>query len=56
MNYKQLVEEIRDRIKEIKKSLPAHSIPASMLIELEELEEELMRLENRASGDNNAEA
>jgi len=39
------LEEIEQEIEEIKKSLPAHSIPAAMLIELEELEEKLEQLQ-----------
>ena len=39
------LEEIEQEIEEIKKSLPAHSIPAAMLLELEELEEKLERLQ-----------
>ncbi len=49
------VEEIRNQIKEIQNSLPAHSIPASMIIEIEDLEAELRRLEDETSGENNAE-
>jgi hypothetical protein len=44
MNPQQRIEELKREIEEIKKSLPKHSIPASMLIRLEELEEELARL------------
>ena len=39
------LEEIEQEIEEIKKSLPAHSIPATMLLELEELEEKLEQLQ-----------
>ncbi len=39
------LEEIEQEIEEIKKSLPAHSIPAAMLLELEELEEKLEQLQ-----------
>ena len=35
------LEEIKKEIEEIKASLPEHSIPASMLIRLEELEDRL---------------
>jgi hypothetical protein len=32
---------LREQIADLKKRLPRHSIPASMLVQLEELEEEL---------------
>lgn len=35
------VAELEKRIADLKARLPKHSIPASMLIELEDLEEEL---------------
>ena len=37
-------EEIRTRIAELKKRWPAHSVPVHMWDELEELEDELERL------------
>ena len=37
------VEELEARLHDLRSRLPAHSIPASMLIELEELEEMLER-------------
>jgi hypothetical protein len=37
------VEELRKQIADPKKRWPAHSVPASMLEQLDELEEELMR-------------
>lgn len=55
MNKKLAIEEIRNQIKEIQNSLPAHSIPASMIIKLEDLEAELRGLEDETSGENNAE-
>ena len=33
------IEELEQEIEEIRRSLPAHSIPAAMLLRLEELEE-----------------
>ena len=39
------IEELTLRIQELKARLPKHSAPARMLIELEDLEEELARLE-----------
>jgi len=50
------VQDLLDRIGEIKKNIPAHSIPVAMLIELEELEEELAQLQERSSGEIDASA
>jgi len=36
-----IIEYLRDRISELKSSLPAHSISPAMLIELEELLKEV---------------
>ena len=38
------LEDIEKEIEEIKASLPEHSIPASMLLRLEELEDRLKNL------------
>jgi len=38
-------EEIKKKIKELKDRLPAHSVPPSMIQELERLEESLKRFE-----------
>lgn len=35
------IQELKEKIADLKKRLPAHSIPPSMLIELEELEDAL---------------
>lgn len=35
------IRTLQNRIADLKKRLPRHSIPASMLLELEDLEEEL---------------
>lgn len=40
----QRIANIRQQIREIEASLPAHSIPPSMLIRLEELEDQLAEL------------
>ena len=45
MDPKKRIEELKREIEEIKKSQPKHSIQASMLLRLEELEEELAQLE-----------
>ena len=56
MKEKLLVQDLKDRIGEIKKNIPAHSIPVTMLIELEELEDELAQLQERSSGEIDASA
>jgi chromosome segregation ATPase len=38
------IAELEREIRELEASLPAHSVPASMLIRLEELEEKLQAL------------
>jgi chaperonin cofactor prefoldin len=35
------IEELKRKIEDLKKRLPAHSIPPSMIAELDELEEQL---------------
>lgn len=55
MLEKQRLEEIERQIEEIRKSLPAHSIPAAMLLNLEELEEERDRILDADQGAENAE-
>jgi hypothetical protein len=47
----QAIEDLEAEIEEIKRSLPAHSVPPAMLLRLEELEEqreELLRKERDA--------
>ena len=39
-----LVEELEERLADLKARMPAHSIPPSMMIELDELEEQLAEL------------
>ena len=56
MSKQQRLEELEEQIEEIKGSLPAHSIPTAMLLNLEELEEELEELQGSAEGDENAAA
>ena len=48
------VEEIKAEIEEIRASLPAHSLPASLLLRLEELEDQLEALQEE--GENHAAA
>ena len=56
MVEKQRLDEINRQIDEIQKSLPAHSIPAAMLLRLEELEEERDRMLSDDQGEPNASA
>ncbi len=41
---KDRIRELEQRIAELKARLPRHSVPASMLMQLEELEDELAQL------------
>lgn len=41
----QQIKRLEGKILELRQSLPAHSIPASMLIELEDLEQQLGNLQ-----------
>ncbi|MBN1955897.1 MAG: histidine kinase [Anaerolineae bacterium] len=43
MNEDIQIAELERRIAELRARLPKHSVPASMLIELEELEEALVQ-------------
>ncbi len=50
ISEQQRLEEIEGQIEDLKRSLPAHSIPAAMLLRLEELEEERDQLLARSGG------
>lgn len=54
MSNPQRLEELEGQIDELKRSLPAHSIPTAMLLTLEELEEELEKLQETARGESDA--
>jgi len=41
------IEELERRIEDLKKRLPAHSIPPAMMAELDELEEQLAQEINK---------
>ena len=41
----QQIKILEGKILELRQSLPAHSVPASMLMELEDLEEQLGNIE-----------
>jgi hypothetical protein len=49
MNNQERLRELEDKLAELKARLPAHSVSAAMMIELEELEEEIEALRARAS-------
>ncbi|MBT3240416.1 MAG: histidine kinase [Chloroflexi bacterium] len=44
MKQERKIEELKQKIKTLKNQLPKHSISPSMLIKIEELEEELEKL------------
>lgn len=46
-----LLARLRREYEELRASLPAHSIPAAMLLRLEELEEAIAALEAEEEGD-----
>lgn len=50
------IEELEDRIRELKTRLPRHSAHPSMLMELEELEDELAQLRAQEISDENKDA
>jgi len=54
MSDQQRLEELEDQIEDLKRSLPAHSIPTAMLLNLEDLEEELERLRTAQQGESDA--
>ena len=54
MTTQQRLEELEQQIEDLKKSLPAHSIPTAMLLTLEELEEELEQLQKFSNGESDA--
>ena len=54
---KNRIEELREQIEDLKRRWPAHSVPASMIEQLDGLEEELrVELERRSRSDDNLEA
>ena len=52
----QQIKSLEGKIQELRQSLPAHSVPASMLIELEDLEERLDSLQVDLEKDTDAQA
>jgi hypothetical protein len=51
VNDKERVVQLERQITELKARLPKHSVPAAMIIELEDLEDELEILKARTSRD-----
>ena len=51
MTDKERVEQLEKEIEELKARLPKHSVPAAMIMELEDLEDELETLKARTSRD-----
>lgn len=51
MNDKERIAQLEKEIAELNARLPKHSVPAAMIIELEDLEDELEALKARASDD-----
>jgi hypothetical protein len=47
----ELMAQLEEEIANLKARLPKHSVPAAMIIELEDLEEELETLKARANRD-----
>ena len=45
-DLRQRIDVLEREIEELESSLPAHSVPASMLIRLEDLQEELEKLKS----------
>ena len=45
-DHTERIKDLKQRIAELRARLPRHSPPASMLVELDELEDELARLED----------
>jgi len=44
MEKRAKLQKLEERLADLRARLPKHSVPAAMLIELEELEEEIARL------------
>ena len=53
MNDEKRIADLQDQIEQLKARLPKHSVPAAMIIELEDLEDELETLRGRVSGEPN---
>jgi hypothetical protein len=53
MTSSERITRLEKEIEELKARLPKHSVPAAMIIELEDLEDELERLQQKGSRDSN---
>jgi BMFP domain-containing protein YqiC len=49
MDNTERITQLEKKIAELEARLPKHSVPAAMMIELEDLEEELRALKDRSS-------
>jgi uncharacterized protein YlxW (UPF0749 family) len=47
MDEKKQIADLQEQIEQLKARLPKHSVPAAMIIELEDLEDELETLRRR---------
>lgn len=45
MNDSQRLEQLEQRLADLRARLPKHSVPAAMILELESLEDEIQRLQ-----------
>ena len=50
MDGSERILDLKKRIADLKARLPRHSIPPAMLVELEDLEEELERVQTKVKG------
>jgi hypothetical protein len=55
MNDEERIAQLRKQINDLEARIPKHSVPAAMLIELEDLEDELENLTARVSHDTDRE-
>jgi len=46
--FEERIAELEMRLADLNARLPAHSVPAAMLIEMEDIEDELERLQREA--------
>lgn len=53
MTDQERIRQLEKQIEELQARLPKHSVPAAMIIELEDLEDELEALKARVSRDEN---
>jgi cell division septum initiation protein DivIVA len=51
MDHRERIEQLETQIAELKERLPKHSIPAAMISQLEDLEDELESLQAREADD-----